>query len=466
LVSLNKADNCTQLSFSYEDLRVILFEELKLATETSFAVAYSGGLDSQALLHGMSKLAEIHDIKLLALHYDHGIHNESALWCQHCREWSRQSGVAFLSYRGKVECQSGESLEAKARFARYCWFEQILEPGQVLLTAHHADDQAETILMNLLRGKGVEQLQGMAQSRPLTYRSSINLVRPLLKITKSALVEYAKLQRLSWIEDFTNQQTRFDRNYLRHNVLPEISARWPSAVSNITAVGKKLGAYMNAYHRELEKRYQQSVCPKKRGVFCLTDPLCFDLLTYEECDTFTDLVRLWIHRAGFFSPSNRQLEMLFSQCVGKALTSGAFICGCYVIRIFNYCLYLIDYPIAPNRHRVNYDFKSYTLEGINVELTVQEKLGRGFSQKVRNEIALDIVWRSGGEKVRLPGRRHHHSLKKLYQSKGVPPWERKYLPYLAHGDEIAWVAGIGIMEGYRCMDKEIGIYPQFSRLCD
>jgi len=466
LASLSKAGRATRSGFSYETLQAVLFDELKLATDTRFAVAYSGGLDSQALLHGMSRLAEMHDIKLLALHYDHGIHSESALWCQHCREWSRRLGVAFLSHRGKVECQTGESLEARARFARYRWFERVLAPGQVLLTAHHADDQAETILMNLLKGKGVERLQGMARSRPLTYRSSVHLVRPLLEITKSALEEYAKRYQLSWIEDPSNQQIRFDRNYLRHHVLPEMRARWPGAAANIAATGKKLGALMSVHHRELETQYQKSLYPEKRGVFCLADPLGVDRLTDKGRDAFADLVRLWIHRAGFSSPSDRQLEALFSRLTEKALTAGEFTGGRYAIRVFNHCLYLTDHPIAPERHRVHYDFRRYALKGINVELTVQEKPGKGFSQKVKNEMALELVWRSGGEKVHLAGRRHRHSLKKVYQSMGVPPWERKYLPYLVHGDEIAWVCAIGVMEGYRCADNEIGIYPQFRRLCD
>ena len=189
-------------------------------------IAYSGGVDSHCLLHILSGLVSDQRIDLAAVHVDHGLHRDSARWVQHCTEVCTQQSIPLRVFCVQARAAPGESQEATARLARYAAFAELLQAGEVLLTAHHQDDQAETILLQLLRGAGS---RGLAAMPPLAPFHAGYLARPLLGQTRSDLIAYAQQEHLAWIEDDSNQDSRMDRNYLRHQVLPVLTARWPSA---------------------------------------------------------------------------------------------------------------------------------------------------------------------------------------------------------------------------------------------
>ena len=219
--------------FSTEVLAESLFEEIGLPTNSRFAIGYSGGCDSQALLHATSRLRFRYGIEVIALHFDHGLNECSDTWRTQCESWCGEFDVPFLYRRQPIRAEPGESLEAKSRQARYAWFEQITDKSQIILTAHHLDDQVETVMLNLFNGKGIDFLCGIKQSRPLSYGGRQLVVRPLLSVSRQALQRYNKEQKLSWINDPSNRDDRFDRNYLRNRVVPEILNRWPSASMGI-----------------------------------------------------------------------------------------------------------------------------------------------------------------------------------------------------------------------------------------
>ncbi|MGY4490239.1 tRNA lysidine(34) synthetase TilS [Pseudomonas sp. TE3610] len=186
-------------------------------------VALSGGLDSTVLLHQLAILARTQSLPPLhATHVHHGLQAAADAWPQHCQRLCDALGVPLTVVR--VQVAPGASLEAAARDARYAAFEQALGAGEVLLTGQHRDDQAETLLFRLLRGTGVRGLTGMAAQRPLGQGM---LLRPLLQTGRDALETYAKANGLEWVEDPSNADTRFSRNYLRNDVLPVIARRWP-----------------------------------------------------------------------------------------------------------------------------------------------------------------------------------------------------------------------------------------------
>ena len=195
----------------------------------AWQIAYSGGLDSTVLLHLLADLAKTQPLPpLQAIHVHHGLQAAADAWPAHCQAVCDAAGVPLRVMR--VQVPSGASLERAARDARYQAFAEAIGPGELLLTGQHRDDQAETLLFRLLRGAGVRGLTGMPAQRPL---GGGHLMRPLLEVSRAELETYAREQQLSWIEDPSNGDPRFSRNYLRHHVFPVLTARWPQAVNSL-----------------------------------------------------------------------------------------------------------------------------------------------------------------------------------------------------------------------------------------
>ncbi|MGB8925243.1 MAG: tRNA lysidine(34) synthetase TilS [Pseudomonas sp.] len=192
-------------------------------------IAFSGGLDSTVLLHLLADLAKHHSLPALsAIHIHHGLQAAADAWPQHCQSVCDTLGVPLLIER--VSVQPGASLERAARDARYAVFSALTQADDVLLTGQHRDDQAETLLFRLLRGAGVRGLGAMPQQRPVGQGT---LIRPLLDVARTELERYAKAHQLRWIEDPSNQDRQFSRNYLRHQVMPLLSGRWPQAQASM-----------------------------------------------------------------------------------------------------------------------------------------------------------------------------------------------------------------------------------------
>jgi len=200
-------------------------------------IAFSGGLDSTVLLHLLAHYPRRPDAPpLRALHIHHGLQPAADAWPAHCQLVCNQLGVELRVIHVQVE--PGASLEQAARNARYQAFVEAMVPGAVLFTGQHRDDQAETLLLHLLRGAGVRGLAGMPRARPLGQGS---LVRPLLGLSRAQLQDYALAQGLSWIEDPSNTDTAHARNYLRHQVVPVLQQRWPQATANLARSAEHLG---------------------------------------------------------------------------------------------------------------------------------------------------------------------------------------------------------------------------------
>jgi tRNA(Ile)-lysidine synthase len=192
-------------------------------------IAFSGGLDSTVLLHLLASLAKSESLPpLSAVHIHHGLQAAADAWPQHCQSVCDALGVPLLVERVKV--QSGASLERAARDARYAVFSSLTQANDVLLTGQHRDDQAETLMFRLLRGAGVRGLSAMPAQRSVGQGT---LVRPLLDISRAELEAYAQAHQLNWIEDPSNQDRQFSRNYLRHQVMPLLTGRWPQAQASM-----------------------------------------------------------------------------------------------------------------------------------------------------------------------------------------------------------------------------------------
>jgi tRNA(Ile)-lysidine synthase len=190
------------------------------------AVAFSGGVDSSALLHALAQLPAARERGLRAIHVDHGLHDDSRGWAGHCRDFAARLEVPLQVVAVRVDRTAGTGLEDAARRARHAAFAQSLGNGEFLALAQHRGDQAETVLLKLLRGAGPE---GLGAMRALRECGKGHLWRPLLDLPRSALVEYAQAHGLRWIEDPSNAQTHLSRNFLRHEILPRLTQHWPQA---------------------------------------------------------------------------------------------------------------------------------------------------------------------------------------------------------------------------------------------
>ena len=188
-------------------------------------VAYSGGVDSHVLLHALTSLRPLPGMEVGAVHVNHGLQADAGHWQAHCREVCRDLDIPFIAQQVDGRAAAGESPEAAARQARYRALREWLPPGHCLLTAQHLDDQAETLLLQLLRGSGV---RGLAAMPPLAAFGEGHLLRPLLDYPRASLLAYARQHGLKWIEDPSNTDTGLDRNYLRHHILPVLRERWPA----------------------------------------------------------------------------------------------------------------------------------------------------------------------------------------------------------------------------------------------
>lgn len=270
----------------------------------SLCVALSGGLDSVTLL---AALVASRRKAVRAVHVHHGIHPNADRWSAHCEKLAARLRVPLTVLRVKVTRDSGASLEAAARETRYAAIAEILEPGAVLLTAHHEDDQLETVLLQLLRGAGVAGIAAMPEVAPF---ASGRLVRPLLTCRRAELEDWARAQGLVWLEDDTNADERLDRNYLRRRVLPAVLDRWPSAASAVSR---------SARHAAEARRLLDSLALADVELAANGPELSVPRLRALDGDRRRNAVRFWIARAGFCVPDTRRLE----EIVGPLLDARA-----------------------------------------------------------------------------------------------------------------------------------------------
>ena len=219
------------MSFTRESLLRKLAGLADLAgSPNRIVVAFSGGLDSTVLLHALATSAGSPGATIVAVHVDHGLNENSGEWSERCATFARELDVEFVGLNVTVDLDSGLGPEAAARAQRYDALRPLVASGDWLISAHHRDDQAETLLLNLMRGSGPAGLAGIGEVQPFAAGW---LVRPMLSYSRSELHDYATRHELDWIDDPSNEDRSLDRNYLRHEVLPVLEARWPEASSRL-----------------------------------------------------------------------------------------------------------------------------------------------------------------------------------------------------------------------------------------
>jgi len=395
-------------------------------------VAFSGGLDSTVLLATLRRL-EL-PARLRAVHVDHGLNPRSGEWSVHCASVAAAHDVEFVSTRVAVDRASGEGLEAAAREARYKALRELLLQGEWLLTAHHADDQLETLLLRMLRGTGVRGLRGIVAFSPF---GAGWLGRPLLAFTREQLRAEADARELAWLEDPSNAEPHHDRNYLRLNVLPALRARWPAAAQHAERLAEQAA--------DAERLLEAVASEDARS---LVEPWHVPRATLEALDAprQRNLLRYLLRATGLEVPSARKLEELRHALLEAHPESRAHVRwpggeG----RIHREALYL-GAPLPP-ASPPGYEARLRSGEawiGPEGRLELEPaRHGAGLPQSWVDE-GLTLRFRGGGERFRPRGRDHHHSLKHLFQEEGVVPWMRDRVPMIFRADELAAIGDLWI----------------------
>ena len=420
-----------------------------------FVIAFSGGMDSHVLLHSMVLLrASFPDTVLHAMHVDHGLQAKSGEWSEHCRTVCESLNVTCDVLKVDARAKSGESPEAAARDARYQALLNVMQTNDCLLTAHHQDDQAETLLLQLLRGGGPRGLSSM----PLCNEFGVGQhCRPLLDFTREQLLQVAKQQQFEWIEDASNFDTGFDRNYLRHEILPKLKERWPAMAQTISRVASHSAEAADL----LDVLAQMDLEAVHDG----------DALSIQRLLTFDDarkrnLLRFWLRKQDWPLPDTRQMEHILVDVLQANEDRNPCVAwpGAELRRYRDH-LYVISPSVIPAADTaLGWDMKSpLQLPGDVGVLQAVEATGRGLKQSLCDSTLVNVQFRQGGEKLKLAGRDHTHDLKKLFQEKGVPPWERDRIPFVYLGEDLAEVVGYWVGEGFSAADDEKGLQIEWKK---
>jgi tRNA(Ile)-lysidine synthase len=414
----------------------IFTAELLIARLACFAgsrvgwIAYSGGLDSSVLLHALVRIRDRLGFEIRALHVDHGLHPSSRAWAAHCAHTCERLGMPLQSRRAEVVPIPGKSLEALARKVRYEVMARLLGPEDLLLTAQHRDDQAETLLLALMRGSGPAGLAAMPAVAPL---GAGLLVRPLLEHGRVELLEYAESRNLAWLEDPGNQSPRFDRNFLRHRVLPLLAERWPSCASLIARSAshcaeaqETIDLFCDQEIRRLPGRWPETLSIARLGALRLPVRKL--------------VLRHWFRRRNLAPPDSRHLTRILSEVMTARADAAPLVSwpGCEVRRYRDDLFAMAPLPPFPEPRPIHWDRGALGLPSVLGYLELLGTDGKRLDPLHLFAQGLSVRFGTKGLSCRHARGGHRRPLKKLYQEAGLPPWVRPYMPLIfSQGDLIA-----------------------------
>ncbi|MDQ1315098.1 MAG: tRNA(Ile)-lysidine synthase [Pseudomonadota bacterium] len=412
-------------------------------------LALSGGLDSVALLHILLSLRDRHPFELRAVHVHHGLSPHADDWAEFCKRLCASHSLELTLHRVRIALDDSAGIEAAARRERQRIFAAL--DADYLLTAHQQDDQAETLLLQLLRGAGPKGLAAMAelQSRPGWHAAQL---RPLLDVTRADLLDYARRHDLAWVEDESNQDTRYRRNALRQQVMPLLAAHFPGAGATLARA-----AALQADAAELlDDLAQLDALDAMSG-----GRLDCAVLARLSTSRARNLLRYFIEQHGQPLPSARRLNEALHQLLDAR--HDARVCvrlGPVDVWRYRGGAYLV--PSAPaSAPPVRWQGETrLAVPSAGVDVYMDTELGAGLKRTALTAGVVTLGVRQGGERMRLHEGGPHRSLKNLMQEHAVPPWQRARLPLLWCNGQLLWAAGIGFAADELAAPNEAGIVPR------
>lgn len=387
-------------------------------------VGLSCGLDSTVLLHFLACQEHLKS-KLQVIHVNHQLSPNADSWQKHCEVFCKKLKVSLIS--AKVQINGSSHIEESAREARYQVFKNSLQTDECLVLAHHQNDQVETLLFNLFRGTGIDGLASIPKRRKLGLGE---LIRPLLNVSRDTLYSYAMQQNLKWIEDESNFNIGFSRNFIRHSILPVITDKWPSALQNISDCASKCEEA-----RDNLNMLAKIDCP---DIFSKPLQLKLDFIESLPKERIINVLRFWLKFNEVLSPASHILHRIISEVIfAKHDKIPKIIIGNMFLSRYRDCLYLINkrqnncVDVAWD----NFPKPLYLTDGRKLTVIANEK-----EDVVDKNQDIWVRFRVGGECIKHNGK--SKKLKKLLQDLAIPPWERDYLPLLFVNGKLQAIIGL------------------------
>ena len=412
---------------------------------SALCVAFSGGIDSSALLHALAHLPAARKRGLRALHIEHGLHPDSSAWGTHCQQFCDTLNVPFSICQVTVANSPREGLEAAARRSRYRAFEHHLISDECLLLAQHRDDQIETVLLKLLRGAGPEGLGGMRPQRAL---GKGQLWRPLLGLSRRHLDTYVRTHHLHCINDPSNTDTRLSRNYLRHEILPRLHQHWPQTDASIEHSATLCQAAADTLRTQWLPLFEMLHNPTHNT---LSVPLWLKLPSALR----EPILDHWLHGRGLTAPSAAQRRQIQQQCQSRTDCVPCIRWRSTQLHIWKGQLWALpSADVIPCEWEKSWDGHPLRLpDGGWLRLS---------DPQVRLKEPLKIRLRRGGEQIKPVGQPHTRTLRKLFQQAELPPWQRQACPLIHIEDELIAVGDLWCNTRGMALFQHHAAYPKWQ----
>ncbi len=406
-------------------------------------IACSGGMDSSVLLHLIFSNKDKIGQSLEVVYVNHGLQEESTAWGDFCKTLCDSYELPFTQLIINETVPKGESVEAWAREKRYALIAQVMNKGDLLFTAHHQDDQVETFFLQALRGAGPRGLASMPLFKD--FANAIH-VRPLLNYCRNELLSYAKENNLSWQEDMSNTNTKFDRNYLRNKIIPAFEQRWP--------------AYRETISRLLSHQQDCASLLHEVGLEDLRlvsheNKLSLDTLRSLSITRQKNLIFVWLQELQLESPGSKHINHIVSDLINSTSDNAPCVNWKNVeVRKYRKYLYASE---KMHKHidslNCQWDLAS-PLKIMEETLVAKTVSGSGLSkEKIRNA-NISVQYRLGGEKIKPNNNAHSKTVKQLFQERGVLPWARDRFPLIYVNDTLAVIPGVCVDVNYSAENDE------------
>jgi len=409
----------------------------------------SGGMDSVVLLHLLHTLAPKFDWRVSAIHVHHGISPNADDWAGFCRDLCEHYAIPLHVEQVDITPLRNEhGVEAAARKLRYAAFAK--QACDFIALAHHADDQAETLLLQLLRGAGVRGAASMPMLKP-AFKQAAGMLRPLLDISRSALFAYAQQHDLSWLEDESNSDDSYGRNFLRHRIFPELEHRFPAYRETLAR---------SARHFAEASELLDALAQQDAASWVCDTPLELAQLRSLSHPRARNLLRYVLHLQGAPMPHDAQLDEMLCQLLEAR--AGAAVCenvGAWQVRRYQDKVYVLRKPVVfdPSLKLIWDGEAELEWAASGKSLSFARVLGQGISLQKLQHAPVILRLRKGGEALRPHSGSATRSLKNLLQEHHIPPWQRERLPLLYCGNELAAVVGLVVAAEFQACSSELGV---------
>lgn len=407
-------------------------EQLVLDGHPRLLVAFSGGLDSTVLLHCLASLRDQRPLAVRAVHIHHGLSQYADEWARHCQQLCEQWDIPLTVQRVTLNTE-GKGIEAAAREARYAVFAEMLADDETLVTAHHQDDQCETLLLALKRGSGPAGLSAM----PVARRFAAGwLLRPLLAYRRQQLEAYAARYQLRWVEDDSNQQQIYDRNFLRLEVLPLLEQRWPHFTATAARSAELCAEQERLLDELLKETLDQLITPQNSlpvAPLAAMSPLRRQAL-----------LRRWLARCGAPMPSRTVLDKLWQEvALSREDANPRIVLGNGELRRYNQQLWWVRVVTSQRQQQISWPDLAQPLS-LPGGLGQLQSASQGIRLPLpRPEEQVSVRFTVSGP-LHILGRERGRSLKKIWQELGVPPWQRDTTPILFYNQQPICAPGVFI----------------------